>query len=80
MVTTAEHTRWPSDYMIEDLRPTGLRIACVVRWKVFTLDNRILGRRIGGLGDRDRQSCRAAIDASSMRGNPAERTAMMPRA
>ncbi len=61
MITTAGHSSWPSDYAIEDLRPTGLRIACVVRWKLFTLDNRVLGRRIGGLGDRDRQSCRAVL-------------------
>ena len=61
MITSAEHASWPSDYAIQDLRPTGLRIACVVRWKLFTLDNRVLGRRIGGLSDRDRESCRAAL-------------------
>jgi mRNA interferase MazF len=61
MITTAEHTRWPSDYPIRDLRPTGLRVDCVVRWKVFTLDNRALQRRIGRLGERDTQGCRAAF-------------------
>ena len=61
MITTAAHSSWPSDYAIADLRPTGLRSACVVRWKLFTLDNRVLGRRIGGLGDRDQRSCHAAL-------------------
>jgi mRNA interferase MazF len=61
MITTAQHTRWPSDYAIEDLRPTGLRVACLVRWKLFTLDNRALQRRIGHLGKRDAQACRAAL-------------------
>jgi len=62
MITTAQHTRWSSDYPIEDLRPTGLRVACVVRWKLFTLDNRALQRRIGHLGERDAHGCRVALD------------------
>jgi hypothetical protein len=37
-ITTAGHARWPSDYPIHDLRPKGLRVGCVVRWKLFTLD------------------------------------------
>jgi mRNA interferase MazF len=61
MITTVGHTRWPSDYQIQDLQPTGLRVACVVRWKLFTLDNRALGRRIGILGERDDQGCGAAF-------------------
>jgi mRNA interferase MazF len=60
MVTTAQHARWPSDYPIRDLQPTGLRVACVVRWNLFTLDNRAL-RRIGHLGERDTHGCRAAL-------------------
>jgi mRNA interferase MazF len=61
MITTAGHTRWPSDCPIQDLRPTGLRVACVVRWKLFTLDNRALQWRIGHLGERDADGCRAAL-------------------
>jgi mRNA interferase MazF len=61
MVTTARSTRWPSDYPIQDLWPTGLRVACVVRLKLFTLDNRALLRRIGHLGERDALGCRAAL-------------------
>jgi mRNA interferase MazF len=61
MITTAGRTRWPSDYPIEDLRPTGLRVACVVRWKLFTLDNRALQRHIGHLGERDAHGCRVAL-------------------
>jgi mRNA interferase MazF len=61
MITTAAHARWPSDYPIRDLRPTGLRVDCVVRWKLFTLDNRALQRCIGHLGERDTRGCGAAI-------------------
>jgi mRNA interferase MazF len=60
-ITTAGHARWPSDYPIHDLRPTGLRVDCVVRWKLFTLDTWALQRRIGHLGERDRHGCRAAL-------------------
>ena len=61
MITRATHTRWPSDHAIQDLRPTSLRDASVVRLKIFTLDNRILQRRIGRLGDRDTRGCAAAL-------------------
>jgi mRNA interferase MazF len=61
MITPAGHTRWPNDYRIHDLRPTGLRVDWVGRWKLFTLDNRALQRRIGCLGERDRHGCRAAL-------------------
>jgi mRNA interferase MazF len=62
MITRATHTQWPSDQTIEDLRPTGLREPSVVRFKVFTLDNRILQRRIGQLGDDDARNAAAALD------------------
>jgi mRNA interferase MazF len=64
MVTRATHTRWPSDHEIEELGPTGLRDPSVVRFKLFTLDNRILQRRIGRLGEADARACAAALTAA----------------
>jgi mRNA interferase MazF len=61
MITRATHTQWPSDHAIGDLRPTGLHDSSVVRFKVFTLDNRILQRRIGRVGDDDARNCLAAL-------------------
>jgi mRNA interferase MazF len=63
MVTRAAHTRWPSDHEIVELPPTGLRAASVVRFKIFTLDNRLLQRRIGRLSERDVRTCTAALEA-----------------
>ena len=82
MITTAGHSSWPSDYAIEDLRPTGLRIACVVRWKLFTLDNRVLGRRIGlALWAIATDSPVAPLlDGSSMRSGPLSGLPMVPHA
>jgi mRNA interferase MazF len=63
MITRATHTRWPSDHAIVDLGSAGLRHSSVVRWKLFTLDNRIIQRRIGTLGPDDRDGCAACIAA-----------------
>jgi mRNA interferase MazF len=63
MITRATHTSWPSDRAIASLPSTGLRDPSVVRFKVFTLDNRILQCRIGHLSDDDARACAAALDA-----------------
>ena len=61
MITRGVPTRWPSDHAVDDLRPTGLRHASVVRWKLFTLDNRLISRRIGSLAVADAEACGAAL-------------------
>lgn len=61
MITRAEQTRWPSDHPIADVGRTGLRHPSVVRWKIFTLDNRIIERRIGTLDAADRTDCNALL-------------------
>jgi mRNA interferase MazF len=64
MVTRATHARWPSDHVVVDLGSAGLRHSSVVRWKLFTLDNRIIQRRIGTLEQEDRTSCAVCIAAA----------------
>jgi mRNA interferase MazF len=61
MITRGVPTRWPSDHPVDDLGPTGLRHASVVRWKLFTLDNRVISRRIGALAAADAEACGAAL-------------------
>ncbi len=61
MVTTAAHRPWPGDVVVEDLEASGLPRACVVRLKIFTLDNRLLVRRLGRLGAADRQAVAGAV-------------------
>jgi mRNA-degrading endonuclease toxin of MazEF toxin-antitoxin module len=51
MITPVEHTRRPSDHAIRDLAPRDCGSAAW-RWKLFTLDNRALRRRIDHLGER----------------------------
>jgi mRNA-degrading endonuclease toxin of MazEF toxin-antitoxin module len=64
MITRGAGTRWPSDHPIDDLGPTGLQHPSVLRWKVFTLDNRVISRRIGSLAEADADSCIAALAAA----------------
>ena len=58
MITTASHRKWPGDVAIRDLTPTGLPVASIVRWKLFTLDASLVIRRAGALSTRDRATCR----------------------
>jgi mRNA interferase MazF len=54
MITTQAEPPWPADYRIGDLGQAGLPVPCIVRLKLFTLDNRLLERRLGRLGKGER--------------------------
>ena len=56
MVTGARKSSWPFDTAVEDLEAAGVRGPCVVRMKLVTLDQRVMGARCGRLaaGDLDR--------------------------
>ncbi len=54
MITTRAHRPWPGDTELSDLQAAGLHIPCLVRLKLFTLDNRLLSKTIGRLGEEDR--------------------------
>ena len=54
MITTRAHEPWPGDTPIVRLDEAGLNVSCIVRLKLFTLDNRLIVRRIGHLSDVDR--------------------------
>lgn len=50
MITTAKTTKWHSDISIKDLDLAGLATSSVIRMKIFTLDNRLIKKRIGHIG------------------------------
>lgn len=52
MITSARHTRWPGDVQV-DYQAAGLSHPCVVRLKIFTLDNRFIRSRIGKITEKD---------------------------
>lgn len=41
MVTSARQSAWPLDWSITDLALAGLSQPCLVRFKLFTLDERL---------------------------------------
>ena len=53
MITTSGHHAWPGDVVIRDMKSAGLRVPCIVRLKLFTLDNRLLLKTIGHLSKDD---------------------------
>ena len=53
MITSAGHRRWPLDVPLADLSAAGLPAASVVRFKIFTLDDRLIERKVGALRPPD---------------------------
>jgi mRNA interferase MazF len=53
MITTKQKPIWPGDTQITDIATCGLRSPCLVRLKLFTLDNRLILKKIGKLGKAD---------------------------
>ena len=63
MITRAARSAWPYDVPLTDLASTGLRVAGVVRMKLFTLDGTLVLRRLGALGEADRVAVSSALGA-----------------
>ena len=60
MITSAEQSSWPGDLSISDIESAGLTTDCIVRMKLFTLDDRLIVRKAGCLGAADRKKLQAA--------------------
>jgi mRNA interferase MazF len=56
MVTSADNAPWPHDVVIRELGPAGLSAPSLIRLKWFTIDNRLILRRAGALGSKDRRA------------------------
>lgn len=57
MITTAKASVWPSDHPIRDLVAAGLSHPCIVRWRLATIPNTLIQRKLGRLAAIDRLSC-----------------------
>ena len=55
MITTRAHQPWPGDTPIVRIDEAGLNVSCIVRLKLFTLDNRLIAGRIGHLSSLDQE-------------------------
>ena len=55
MITSAA-IGWPSDVAIQDWSEANLNGPCKLRFKLFTLDDTLIARKLGTLSKRDRQA------------------------
>jgi mRNA interferase MazF len=62
MITTAKGSSWPSDISVRDIVSAGLVTNCFIRWKVMTLPNSMILRRLGKLSEIDTAACRTRFD------------------
>ncbi len=55
MITSQKNPDWPLDTKITGNRQAGLPAPSKVRMKLFTLDNRLIVKKIGALTDNDKE-------------------------
>ena len=51
-ITKAKQSSWPGDFRIQNVE-AGLPEECIVRMKLFTIDTRLMQKRIGRLSETD---------------------------
>ena len=60
MITSAGHAPWPLDVPISDFGAAGLPAPSLVRFKLFTLDHRLVRGKLGRLAEKDQARMRKA--------------------
>lgn len=61
MITTVSNNVWPSDVSLANWQEAGLKVACHLRLKLFTLDQNLVLKTIGRLSSQDINSVRAVL-------------------
>ncbi|MBI1955967.1 MAG: type II toxin-antitoxin system PemK/MazF family toxin [Acidobacteria bacterium] len=61
---TSSRPSWPGDSPLAQLASCGLSAPCIVRLKLFTLDNRLIVKRIGRLSGEDKNRVASALKAT----------------
>ena len=61
MITSQANAPWPLDCPITDLSAAGLPAPSVVRFKLFTLDHRLVRGELGKLAAGDAARVRAGL-------------------
>lgn len=61
MITSQGNAPWPLDCTIADLKAAGLPAPSLVRFKLFTLDHRLVRGELGMLSATDTATVRAAL-------------------
>lgn len=61
MVTSAERSRWNTDVPLSDWQKAGLKKPSIIRWKIFTLDEKLIAKSRGVLSDQDASQVKAHL-------------------
>lgn len=57
MITTAKQSTWPSDIKLRDLLTANLPVNCFIRWRLTTIPNELIIRKLGKLSPIDQLAC-----------------------
>lgn len=58
---TSTGSDWPSDVLVEGWQEAGLKVPCKIRFKLFTLDDALIIRRLGRLTKHDADAVHNAL-------------------
>lgn len=61
MITSQKNEPWPLDVFIKDKKKSGLIAPSVVRMKLFTLDNRLILKKVGHLSKMDQAQVKESL-------------------
>lgn len=61
MITSQGNSPWPLDYPLADIAAAGLPAPSLVRFKLFTLDHRLLRGVLGHLAGEDAAAVRSSL-------------------
>jgi mRNA interferase MazF len=67
MITSAGQSAWASDILLREWRAAGLAVACRLRFKLFTLETRLILRKVGAIGKVDRVAVSLALSQTLAR-------------
>lgn len=62
MITSAKNHDWPLDAPIGSISKAGLPAPSKVRMKIFTLDRRLVLKKIGALSAKDQERVRESLE------------------
>ena len=61
MITSVKNSDWPLDVKIGSIKKAGLPASSKVRMKLFTLDSRLIVKKIGGLAAKDQEAVKKSL-------------------
>lgn len=61
MITTSGHNPWPLDIHLSGLEVAGLPAPSMIRMKLFTLDHRLIIKKLGELSELDQLAVKKSL-------------------